>query len=172
MEDSPSESAQEHEKGKRSPDAAPSGVQVQLEKKQCIAWRMAAGYWKSRHSCQAACGCGALPGILTAPSPARLIPRGKLGISVWAKVILDRHPYLRPSNRLLQELACHGLNLSPGTVAGGLQRLLPLSEPLREALRGRQQLSEERWQADETGWRVFEATTSTPVAVRSGCGET
>ena len=75
----------------------------------------------------AACGCGVSPGIVTAPSPARLIPRGKLGISVWAKVILDKYLYLRPSNRLLQELARHGLKLSPGTVAGGLQRLLPLS---------------------------------------------
>ncbi len=272
MEGARTESAPEQETGKRSPDAALSGVRVQLEKKEYIALRMAAGYWRARHKdavrreaelkgeneqlrarirdleqrlfgrrsergaarkgsrsragwcprghqrgrpghgrsrlerlearqetadlseeqracprcgrlmapfagsedveaaeietrlwhrvirrkrCHAACGCGALPGIVTAPSPARLIPRGKLGISVWVKVILDKYLYLRPSNRLLQELACHGLKLSPGTVAGGLQRLLPLFEPLREAIR-RKQLSEDRWQADETGWRVFE----------------
>ena len=100
------------------------------------------------------CTCGVLPGIAAAPSPARLIARGKLGISVWVKVILDKHLYSRPSNRLLQELADQGLRRSPGTIAGGLRQLLPLLEPVREAIRSRQ-LSEDRWQADETGWRVF-----------------
>ena len=100
------------------------------------------------------CGCGVLPGIVTAPSPARLIRRGKLGISVWVRVILDKYLYSRPSHRLLQELAGQGVRLSPGTIAGGLRQLLPLLEPVREAIRSRQ-LSEDRWQADETGWRVF-----------------
>ena len=100
------------------------------------------------------CACGVLPGIVTAPSPARLIPRGKLGISVWVKVILDKYLYSRPSHRLLQELADQGVRLSPGTIAGGLRQLLPLLEPVREAIRSKQ-LSEDRWQADETGWRVF-----------------
>ena len=101
------------------------------------------------------CSCGVLPGIVTAPSPARLIPRGKLGISVWVRVILDKYLYSRPSHRLLQELASQGVRLSPGTIAGGLRKLLPLLEPVREAIRSRQ-LSEDRWQADETSWRVFE----------------
>ena len=101
------------------------------------------------------CACGVLPGLVTAPSPGRLIPRGKLGISVWVRVILDKYLYARPSNRLLQELADQGVRLSAGTIAGGLRKLLPLLEPVREAIRVRQ-LSEDRWQADETGWRVFE----------------
>ena len=62
------------------------------------------------------CGCGVLPGIVTAPSPARLIRRGKLGISVWVRVILDKYLYSRPSHRLLQELAGQGVRLSPGTI--------------------------------------------------------
>ena len=101
------------------------------------------------------CSCGVLPGIVTAPSPARLIARGKLGISVWVRVILDKYLYSRPSHRLLQELAGQGVRLSPGTITGGLRKLLPLLEPVREAIRSKQ-LSEDRWQADETGWRVFE----------------
>ena len=101
------------------------------------------------------CSCGVLPGSWTAPSPARLIARGKLGISVWVRVILDKYLYSRPSHRLLQELAGQGVRLSPGTIAGGLRKLLPLLEPVREAIRSKQ-LSEDRWQADETGWRVFE----------------
>ena len=47
------------------------------------------------------CGCGVLPGIVTAPSPARLIRRGKLGISVWVRVILDKY---RPAHRFQRRL--------------------------------------------------------------------
>ena len=49
MEDAPAESAPVQEKWNRSPDAAAGGVRVQLEKKEYIALRMAAGYWKARH---------------------------------------------------------------------------------------------------------------------------
>ena len=34
------------------------------------------------------CDCDALPGIVSAPVPARLIPKGKLGISIWVEVLL------------------------------------------------------------------------------------
>ena len=56
------------------------------------------------------CECGCVPGIVTAPPPARLIERGKFGISVWASVLLDKLLYGRPSHRLLQDLSDHGLN--------------------------------------------------------------
>ena len=48
------------------------------------------------------CNCGCLPGIVTAPAPARLIERGKFGMSVWISVLLDKFLYGRPSHRLLQ----------------------------------------------------------------------
>jgi transposase len=51
-------------------------------------------------------------------------------VSVWTSVLLDKFLYGRPSHRLLQDLANHGLNMSPGTLAGGLQALAPLFEPL------------------------------------------
>lgn len=100
------------------------------------------------------CRCRQLPGIVTAPPPGRLIPHGKLGVSVWAQILLDKYLYLRPTQRLLQQWADCGLRLSPGTVAGGLPRLLPLFEPLCEAIR-EHQLSQGQWHADETSWRVF-----------------
>jgi transposase len=100
------------------------------------------------------CGCGGVPGIVTAPPPPRLIERGKYGMSVWASVLLDKFLYGRPSHRLLQDLADHGLNLSAGTLAGGLQALAPLFEPLDQALL-RKLRSEPRWHADETRWPVF-----------------
>lgn len=100
------------------------------------------------------CDCGCVPGIVTAPPPPRLIERGKFGVSVWASVLLDKFLYGRPSHRLLQDLADHGLKMSPGTLTGGLQALAPLFEPLEQALVGKLR-SESHWHADETRWAVF-----------------
>ena len=100
------------------------------------------------------CACGCLPGIVAAPAPARLIERGKFGISVWTGVLLDKFLYGRPSHRLLQDLADHGLNMSPGTLAGGLHTLAPLFAPLDRALASRLR-GESHWHADETRWAVF-----------------
>jgi transposase len=69
-----------------------------------------------RHRYMPTCQCGCVGGIVTAPSPARLINRGKFGISVWTSVLLDKFAYGRPSQRLLQDLADHGLNMAPGVL--------------------------------------------------------
>jgi len=102
------------------------------------------------------CDCGCVPGIVTAPAPSRLIERGKYGVSVWTTVVLDKFLYGRPSHRLLQDLADHGLKMSAGTLAGGLQTILRLVEPLNQALIGKLR-SEDHWHADETRWAVFVA---------------
>ena len=75
-------------------------------------------------------------------------------ISVWTSVLLDKFLYGRPSQRLLQDLADHGLNMSAGTLAGGLQAIAPLFKPLNEALQTKLR-SEPYWHADETRWAVF-----------------
>ena len=69
-------------------------------------------------------------------------------------VLLDKYLFYRPTYRLLADLRTHGMDLALGTVTDGLQRLLPLFEPLYEALvaRSRQQVL---WHADETRWLVF-----------------
>lgn len=100
------------------------------------------------------CNSGCVPGIVAAPAPPRLIERGKFGISVWTSVLLDKFLYGRPSHRLLQDLAGHGLQMSPGTLAGGLAAIAPLFEPLEQAL-VRKLRSESHWHADETRWAVF-----------------
>ena len=101
------------------------------------------------------CHCGVLPGIVTAPAAARLIPKGKLGISVWVEVLLDKFLYARPTHRLLQSWKGLGLQLSQGTITGGLQQIGPLFSPVAAALQARQ-LQDGHCHADETGWRVFE----------------
>ena len=100
------------------------------------------------------CRCGCVPGIVTAASPARLIQRGKFGVSIWVNVLLDKFLYGRPSYRLLADWADHGLVLSAGTLTGGLQALAPLFEPLEQALLAKLR-SQSHWHADETRWQVF-----------------
>ena len=107
-----------------------------------------------RHRYSPTCQCGCVSGIVTAPSPARLIARGKFGISVWTSVLLDKFAYGRPSQRLLQDLADHGLNMAPGTLAGELQAIAPLLKPLDDALLSKLR-TEPYWHADETRWAVF-----------------
>lgn len=107
-----------------------------------------------RHRYWPTCQCGCVSGIVTAPSPARLIPRGKFGISVWTSVLLDKFAYGRPSQRLLQDLADHGLNMAPGTLADGLQAIAPLFKPVDDALLAKLR-TEPYWHADETRWAVF-----------------
>ncbi len=107
---------------------------------------------RARYRCT--CGCGAVPGIVTAPAPPQLIAGGKFGVSVWVTVLLDKFLYGRPSQRLLSELANHGLIMAAGTLAGGMKILAPLFAPLDEALRDKLR-GEPHWHADETRWNVF-----------------
>jgi len=107
-----------------------------------------------RHRYRPTCHCGGVSAIVTAPSPARLIQRGKFGISIWASVLLDKFAYGRPSQRLLRDLADHGLKMAPGTLAGGLQAIAPLFKPLDSALLSKLR-TQPYWHADETRWAVF-----------------
>ena len=102
------------------------------------------------------CTCDTTPSIITAPPPPRLIPRSPYDVSVWVEVILGKYRYGQPSNRTLQDLSDQGLPVSPGTLAGGLQTLAPLFEPVLEAWYCKQ-MSEELFHNDETRWEVFVA---------------
>jgi transposase len=100
------------------------------------------------------CSCAAHPGIVTAPPPPRVIPKSILGVSIWVSLLLDKYLFYRPTYRLLADWATHGLDLSLGTVTDGLKRLVPLFEPVYQAL-VRQSQSQTLWHADETRWLVF-----------------
>ena len=104
---------------------------------------------------QPTCLCCALPSIVTAPVPPKIIPKGKYGISVWTELIVDKFLYARPTHRLLQSWQALGLPVAQGTVTGGFAYLAPLFVLLVQAFRDRQH-SDTHWHADETGWKVFE----------------
>jgi transposase len=100
------------------------------------------------------CNCAAHPGLVTAPPPPRLIPKSILGVSIWVTILLDKYLFYRPTYRLLADWGTLGLDLSSGTVTDGLKRLVPLLEPVYEAMVKRSQ-GQTLWHADETRWQVF-----------------
>jgi len=107
---------------------------------------------RKRYSGQ--CDCEACNTIVCAPLAPKIIPKGKFGISVWCTVLLDKYLYGRPSERLLHDLGDHGLEMAPGTLAGGLQKIAPLLEPIDKALLQKLR-SQTHWHADETRWAMF-----------------
>ena len=103
---------------------------------------------------QPTCRCTGPWRIVTAPPAPKLIPKSRLGVSVWVEILLDKFASQRPTERLLEQWRLWGLEVAAGTVVGGLQRLEPLFAPLYEALIARQQQAD-YWQGDETRWLVF-----------------
>jgi len=101
------------------------------------------------------CQCAGVPGIITAPGPAKLIDKGKIGISVWVTLLLEKYLYQRPINRLLESFKDIEYDAPGGTIGGGLKKLAPLFEPvLKEIIKKNQ--TERHLHADETRWLVFE----------------
>jgi transposase len=117
-----------------------------------------------RHRYRPTCACGAHPGVVTAPPAPRVIPKSILGVSVWVTILLDKYLFYRPTYRLLADLQTQGLHLSLGTVTDGLQRLVPLFEPVYEALAAHSR-QQPLWHGDETRWLVF-ATVEGKVGFR------
>lgn len=96
------------------------------------------------------------PQILLAPTADRLIPKSKLGVSVWALLCVNKYEYQYPLYRTLTQLSNHGLDLAQGTVTDGMKKLLPLLTRVYDAII-EHNLAADHWHADETGWKVFES---------------
>ena len=73
---------------------------------------------------------------------------------MWVEILIDKFFSHRPTERLLDQWRLLGLDVAAGTVAGGLERLEPLFQPLYDALLARNAESAFA-QADETRWMVF-----------------
>ena len=108
-----------------------------------------------RRRYQPTCDCQAVPGIVTAPAPAKLIPKGMFAISFWVRLLLEKFLFQRPLCRILKVLSLEGLNISAGTLTGGLQRLGELLQPIYTRFLERSRAAN-RWKMDETRWMVFE----------------
>ncbi len=103
-----------------------------------------------------ACQCEGSPALITAPPAPRLIPKSDIGVSVWVEVLLNKYLFSRATYNLCTDYAYRGLPIAPGTLTGGLKRIMSLFQPLIDQL-VEMQLTEELFHNDETGWKVFEA---------------
>ena len=101
------------------------------------------------------CKCQQAPMILRAPVPPKLIPKGLFSVEFWVEVLMGKYHYQQPVHRLCQQLAQEGLEVSAGTLTGGMKRLLNLLEPVYEGIL-EQSRQAHHWQMDETRWQVFE----------------
>ena len=113
-------------------------------------------YKRTAYVRNAACHCPDTPMIITPPPPPRLLPKSPYGVGFWSEAMLAKFHYGQPIHRYCQDLHDRGLPVSPGTVASGLQSLLPLFTPVYEALY-QKQMTERLFFNDETRWEVFEA---------------
>lgn len=100
------------------------------------------------------CTCANQPAVLTAPPPDKLIPKSNLGISLWVLILQRKFQFFQPLHRVIAELRGHDLHLPAGTITGGLQKLVPLFQPLYDLLVEHNR-DEGHWHCDETRWPVF-----------------
>jgi transposase len=100
------------------------------------------------------CTCAGQPAVLTAPPPDKLLPKSGIGLSVWMLILLRKFMFFQPLYRVLAELRSYGLHLPAGTITDGLQKLVPLLQPLYELLVEHNR-GEGHWHCDETRWLVF-----------------
>jgi transposase len=120
------------------------------------------GQWKVRlvrhrhvrHRYGPSCDCPSGRGIRTAPKPAKLIPKGLFAVSFWVQVLLKKFAWAQPLQRTVRELKAYGLEVSPGTLTGGLRKIKDMVQPLagQFVLRSREG---SHWQWDETRWPMY-----------------
>ncbi|MFQ5835942.1 MAG: IS66 family transposase [bacterium] len=93
--------------------------------------------------------------IVTTPAPPKIIPKGKFSIEFWADVLINKYRNHLPVERQLAEMKEYGLNVSAGTIFGGLKKIYSLYlQPLYEAM-GRNLREAHHFHADESGWHLF-----------------
>jgi transposase len=101
------------------------------------------------------CNCGAVPGIVIAPKPHKLIPKGLFSIGFWVWVLMEKFYFQRPFNRVREVLALQGCMVSQGTLTGGLRKIEVLIQPLYVKILEKSRMAT-HWHMDETRWMVFE----------------
>ena len=101
------------------------------------------------------CDCQAVPGIVTAPGPAKRIPKGMFSIGFWVRLLLEKFLFQRPLYRVRKVLALEGLPVSQGTLTGGLRRIGELLQPVYTRILERSRTAT-HWKMEETRWMVFE----------------
>ncbi|MCH7753132.1 MAG: IS66 family transposase [Planctomycetes bacterium] len=100
------------------------------------------------------CDCALRQRTVTAPLPAKVLPKSIYGTSLWMHLLLEKFHLQRPMHRTIEQLRLLGLDLAPGTIADGLKRIEPLFAPIYDAIRDHH-VQSAYFHADETRWKVF-----------------
>jgi len=93
--------------------------------------------------------------IITAPPVPKLIPKSKIDIPIWIKILVEKYDYQRPLYRLLKCFRDYGLYLAQGTITDGLKKITNLFLPIYNVIQEKC-LEDKHWHADESRWSVFE----------------
>jgi transposase len=101
------------------------------------------------------CNCKGLPKIMTAPAIGRPLPKSKIGVSIWASLLLQKYEYQQPLYRALKQWEANGLSLAMGTIIDGFKKLMPLLSPVYDSI-VEHNIAASHWHSDETGWKIFE----------------
>ena len=101
------------------------------------------------------CKCPGVPGLITASTAPRLIPKSSFGVSIWVEALIGKFLRCEPTNRFCADLKSLGAPIAMGTLTGGFKMLAPLLEPVTSAFLDKH-LAEKRFGGDETTWKVFE----------------
>jgi transposase len=109
-----------------------------------------------RNKYKRCCQCKNLPRLITAPLPKKLLPKSKIGVSIWSLLLIQKYEYQCPVYRELKQLEATGISLAMGTVIDGFKKLVPLLSPIYDGIVEHNIISK-HWHADETGWKVFES---------------
>ena len=99
------------------------------------------------------CSCASAPKEVVAPPVPRLFPGSSYGISFWVCFLLERYAFHRPLNRVAAWMRDQGVPISAGTLGDSIHRLMPLFDPLSQAMLAHLKAASVL-QGDETGWRV------------------
>jgi len=125
------------------------------ERSQRIEWEVRLKCYEDvRHIYGPSCACAGGRGMVTAPKPAKLIPKGLFGVSFWRELLLKKFDFLQPVQRTIRELQGLDLEVSPGTLTGGLKKIEPMLQPLagQFVLQAREG---SYWHMDETRYPMF-----------------
>jgi transposase len=100
------------------------------------------------------CTCPNQPLVVTAPPPDKVLSKSGIGISLWVFLLQHKFEFFQPLHRVIAELSSNDLSLPAGTITDGLQKLVPLFQPLYQLLVEHNR-AEGHWHGDETRWRMF-----------------
>ncbi|HSF93174.1 MAG TPA: transposase, partial [Paracoccaceae bacterium] len=101
------------------------------------------------------CNCSGVAGIVTAPVPPKLFPKGKFSTEFWVRILEQKYWFQIPLHRTLKMLEAEGARFVQGTITDGLKRIADLIHPLYARILGHSREAA-HWHMDETRWLVFE----------------